>query len=303
MNGMQAYLNGRWVPQAELAIPYDDAGFVLGTTVTEQLRTFSGKIFCLEEHLRRLFRSLEIIDLSPGIQLEELAELAREIVARNYPLLAVGEDLGLGMFITPGPYATISGKKGGAATVCLYTYSLPFHFWGAKFDTGEAIVTSDIQQVSARCWPPELKCRSRMHYFLADQHAAKSDPGSRAILLDEDGFVSEATTANVVLYFYEQGLVCPREEKILPGISLSVLKELAAEEGIPFTHRDVLPEELNQAAEVFLCSTSICMLPVVRCNRAALGDGTPGPIYRRLLSLWSQRVGLDIAAQARAALK
>src|SRR5690349_12091686 len=111
MNTMQAYLNGRWIPQSELVIPFDDTGFVLGATVTEQLRTFAGKLFCLEEHLVRLYRSLKIIDLDPGVSLSEIAHLAEEIVALNYPQLAPGEDLGLGMFITPGPYATLSGRR------------------------------------------------------------------------------------------------------------------------------------------------------------------------------------------------
>ena len=105
-----------------------------------------------------------------------------------------------------------------------------------------------------------------------------------------------------MLYWPEQGLVSPPQEKILPGISLSTLRELAAELAIPFTHRDIRPEELASAAEVYLCSTSICMLPVVRCNGQAIGSGQPGPIYRQLLSAWSGQVGLDIAGQARAFL-
>jgi branched-subunit amino acid aminotransferase/4-amino-4-deoxychorismate lyase len=302
MKTMQAYLNGNWIPQSELAVPFDDTGFVLGATITEQLRTFAGKLFCLDEHLQRLFRSLAIIDLDPGIPPSEFAQIAETLVARNYPLLASGEDLGLGIFVTPGPYATISGRRGGEPTICLYTFKLPFHFWGTKFDTGESIVVSDVEQISAQSWPPELKCRSRMHYYLADRHAAKTDPGSRAVLLDRDGFVSEATTANVVLYRPECGLICPPVEKILPGISLSVLRELAEALAIPFTHRDVLPAELNAAAEVFLCSTSICMLPVVRCNGQAIGTGAPGPIFQKLLAAWSQRVGVDIAGQAKACL-
>lgn len=300
---MQAYLNGRWIPQSELVVPFDDTGFVLGATVTEQLRTFAGKLFCLAEHLERLYRSLAIIDLETGMTPAEIAQLAEEIVAKNYPLLSSGEDLGLGIFITPGPYATISGKRGGEPTICLYTYKLPFHFWAAKFEAGESIVISDVEQISARTWPPELKCRSRMHYYLADRHATKTDPGSRAILLDRDGFVSEATTANVVMYLPESGLISPPVDKILPGISLSVLRDLAQEHGLPFTHRDILPAELNSAEEVFLCSTSICMLPVVRCNGQAIGAGQPGPIYRKLLAAWSQRVGVDVAGQALAFLK
>jgi branched-subunit amino acid aminotransferase/4-amino-4-deoxychorismate lyase len=271
------------VDAAELAVPIYDAGFVLGATVAEQLRTFGGKLFRLDDHLRRLFRSLEIVGVEPGLSAEQLAEIAREVIARNRPRVEPGDDLGLGIFVTPGAYAN----------------RLQFGQWADKFTRGESVVVSHVRQVPASCWSPELKCRSRMHYFLADQDARRRDPGARAILLDQEGFVSEATTANLVLYREGEGLVCPPQEKILPGISLMVLRELAAEQGIPFTHRDVLPDELCAADEVLLTSTSICVQPVVRCNHKPIGAGEPGAVYRKLLAAWSARVGLDIAEQAK----
>ncbi len=293
-----AYLNGQWMPFSQLAVPVYDAGFVLGTTVAEQLRTFHGRLFRLDAHLDRLFHSLEIVGVEPGLDRAELAEIARQVVERNYPLLAAGEDLGLGMFVTPGPYAHFADGARPGPTVCVYSNRLPFRYWAEKFVSGEAIVVSDVQQVPPQCWPPELKCRSRMHYFLADRDARQKDPAARAILLDQDGFVSEATTANLVLYRREEGLVCPPSEKILPGISLMVLKELAAEQRIAFTHRDVRPAELNSADELMLTSTSICVQPVVRCNGRPVGSAAPGEVFRKLLSAWNDLVGLDIAEQA-----
>jgi branched-subunit amino acid aminotransferase/4-amino-4-deoxychorismate lyase len=298
MTEQQAFYNGRWVPESQLAVSIFDAGFVLGATVTEQLRTFGGQIFRLEDHLGRLYRSLEIVSIEPGIGSGQLADVARRLVAHNYALLPEGDDLALGIFVTPGPYPAMAGATASGPTVCAYTYPLRFGQWAAKYEQGETVVVSDVEQVSPRTWPPELKCRSRMHYFLADRRAQAASPGARAILLDERGYVSEASTANVVLYEPGRGLVSPPRERILPGISLNVLAELAGARDVPLHHRDVSTNELCRAAEVFLTSTSICLLPVVGCSERAIGDGKPGPIYRQLLRDWSDLVGVDIAAQA-----
>ncbi|HTU25596.1 MAG TPA: aminotransferase class IV, partial [Pirellulales bacterium] len=138
----------------------------------------------------------------------------------------------------------------------------------------------------------------RMHYYLADAEAARIDPESRAVLLDEQGFITESTTANLLVYTAGEGLVGPPHEKVLPGISLAVLVELAASAGIPYTERDLLPSDVAAADEVLLCSTSVSVLPVTRFNGQAIGRGRPGPVQESLLAAWSQLVGVDILAQA-----
>jgi branched-subunit amino acid aminotransferase/4-amino-4-deoxychorismate lyase len=138
-----------------------------------------------------------------------------------------------------------------------------------------------------------------MHYYLADRAAAAQRPGARAILLDQDGFVAEASTANVLLYREGEGLVSPPHDHILAGVSLGVVRELAGQIGVPFITRPLSVAELHAADEAMLTSTSICVLPIVECDGRAVGNGNPGPIYRRLLTAWSELVGLDVAEQAR----
>ena len=79
MNEAQAYLNGRFVPCTQASIPISDAGFVLGATVSEQLRTFGGKLFRLEAHLERLAHSLEVVGLDPQISMAEIARIAAAV--------------------------------------------------------------------------------------------------------------------------------------------------------------------------------------------------------------------------------
>ena len=129
MNDPLAYLNGRYLPFSQAAIPVTDGGFVQGVTVAEQLRTFGGKLFRLEPHLARLARSLAIVGIELGRPVEKLGDIARELVARNHALLEPGDDLGLSMFVTPGPYSTFSGGASAGPTIGLHTYPLPFHLW------------------------------------------------------------------------------------------------------------------------------------------------------------------------------
>ncbi len=118
-------------------------------------------------------------------------------------------------------------------------------------------------------------------------------------MIDSEGFVTEATTANVLAYYPGEGLVGPPKAKVLPGVSLKVLLELARDAGIPYVERDLTPADLAAAQELLLASTTVCVVPVVRFNRQAVGDGKPGPIYRSLLDAWSRLVEVDIAGQAR----
>lgn len=298
MDEPEAFLGGRWIRASAATVSVADSGFVLGATVTEQLRTFAGKLFRLDEHLARLERSLQVIQIDPGMTLDQLAETARELVARNHRLLESGDDLGLSIFVTPGVHPTYSAPGPVEPTVCLHTYPLPFHLWASKYCTGQALVTTDVEQVSPRSWPPTLKCRSRMHYFLADHRAAAIEPGARAVVLDHQGFVTEASTANVLIYRASEGLVSPAVEKILPGISLAVLLELARRLGIATSHRDLTPDDLANADEILLASTPLCLLPCTRFNGRPIGNGEPGEVFRRLLAAWNDLVGVDIVAQA-----
>jgi len=294
-----AYLNGKWIPPSAAAISVSDVGFVLGASVSEQLRTFAGKLFRLEEHLARLKRSLEIIELTPPLSLEEIGRLATELTAQNYALLEEGDDLRLSIILTPGEHPVFSDRRQSQPTICLHTHPLAFHLWAEKYEEGQVLLSTEVRQVPGACWPAELKCRSRMHYYLADRRAAAADPRARALLLDEQGFVTEASTANIVIYNKAEGLVSPPRSKILHGISLATVMELAAHLGLPTTERDLTVEEVAAAEEVLLTGTSICILPVVRFNGRPIGTGRPGEVFARLLAAWSDMVQVDIAAQAR----
>jgi branched-subunit amino acid aminotransferase/4-amino-4-deoxychorismate lyase len=230
---------------------------------------------------------------------DELAAVAEELAARNHRLLEHGDDLGLSIVVTPGLYPSYVPHGSAKPMVCLHTYALPFYLWANKYAVGQALATTDIEQVSPRSWPRSLKCRSRIHYYLADKQAAAAVPGARALLLDSDGFVTEASTANIAIYRKSEGLLSPPLAKVLHGISLSESIELAKRLGIPFHQRDLTTDDVASADEVMLSSTPLCLLPVTSFNGKPIGAGAPGPLFARLLDAWSEAVGVDIARQAR----
>jgi branched-subunit amino acid aminotransferase/4-amino-4-deoxychorismate lyase len=294
MNIGQAYLNGAWVEARDLAIPVGDLGFLLGATVVERLRTFNARPFRVEQHLARLRHSLEIVGWNAEALTAEVREAIAAFVDVNAEHIAPGDDWSITSFVTPGETADAARP-----TVCVHGGPIPFSAWAHKFEEGVDVCITDVRQVPQNCWPSELKCRSRMHYYLADQEAARQCPGARALLLDQQGYIGEASTANVVAYYPDRGLITPRLGGVLPGISQQFLFELADELGIPHGEADVTPAELAAASEVMLTSTSICIQPVVKLDAKPIASGRPGPIYRNLLAAWSEKVGVGIAAQAR----
>ncbi len=293
MDQFTVFLNGAWIPNSELHISVDDAGFLLGATVTERLRTFGGQVFRLNEHLDRLRNSLTIVGLDSNKICDQVARAVPEFLHRNAALIEPGNDWSIIAFATPG----IAGND--RPTVCVHGYPLPFKSWASKYETGVPVIVSQIRQLPPNCLPPELKCRSRMHFYLADREAAAREPGARAILLDQDGFVAEATTANVVVFREGEGFISPPHDNILVGVSLGVVQELSARIDVPFVTRRLTVDDLCSADEALLTSTSICALPIVECNGRPVASGKPGPVFRRLLSAWNELVGIDIAEQAR----
>ncbi|MDA1212612.1 MAG: aminotransferase class IV [Planctomycetota bacterium] len=294
-----AYLNGQFLPQSQASVSVTDMGFVLGTTVTEQLRTFGGRLFHLTDHLERLQRSLKMVGVVPKESLEDLALIAERLVDGNLQSLAVGDDLGLAMFVTPGLFPALNDGQGGDACTGLHTYRLPLASWADKYETGQSLVVTDVEQVPRRCWPAELKCRSRMHYYLADQAAERTEPGARALMLDAEGFVMEASTANIVLHDSDKGLLAPPHDSVLPGISLAVVRKLADRLGISWTEQPLRVEDVERADEILLSSTPFCLLPVTRFNGRDVNGAIPGGVFRKLIAAWSAEVGVEIVAQAK----
>jgi branched-subunit amino acid aminotransferase/4-amino-4-deoxychorismate lyase len=295
-----AYLNGRLLPASQACLPVYDTGIVLAATVTEQERTFHQQPYRLEEHLDRLFDSLKTVRIESPLGKSQIAELSRDLAARNVSLLERGGELGIIQFVTAGSYQGYAGMTTAPVhegpSVCVHTFPLIFRRWAGKMERGVHLVTPATRQVPPQCYDPRIKGRSRMHFYLAEQEARLLDGEAWALLLDVDGHVAEAAGANFLMM--KRGtLHSPLPANILPGVSKAVVMRLADRLGIPFCERDLNVGDVLDADEAFLTSTPYCMLPVSRVNGVPIGSGKPGPAFERLLEAWSKEVGLDIRKQ------
>ncbi|HTN04673.1 MAG TPA: aminotransferase class IV [Planctomycetaceae bacterium] len=297
-----AWLNGNYIPFSQAALPVWDMGVVGGAAVTEMLRTFRHVPFRLEEHLDRLFASIRSVGFTPETTYDELRDVVQSVVARNVALIPAGHDLGVIAFVTSGGNLTYLGAAGRElaqkCTVCVHTFPLPFELWADRYETGVHLVTPATKALPADVIDPQIKFRSRLHWQLADREARLVDPAAMSLLLDRDGYVTEAATGNVVALDGDR-LLTPSHVRSLAGISLQVVEDLAPALGCQLIRGDWALHDFERASEIFLTSTPHCLLPVTRLNSIPVGDGRPGPLTRRLLTAWGELAGVDIASQMR----
>jgi branched-subunit amino acid aminotransferase/4-amino-4-deoxychorismate lyase len=290
-----AYVNGKAVPQAEAGLPLHDAGLVWGATVSDLCRTVRHRLYRWPDHLARFRRSCRAVHVSPPWTDVEVTRCAEELAAHNAGLLAPEQDLALVVLATPGPVGYYAGAAGGAGpTLILHTFPLPFARYRPLFAEGARLVVPSTRHVPAASVDPRVKQRSRMHWWLAEQEARRTDPAAQALLLDLAGHVTETAAANFLLVRGGAVLTPPRSA-VLGGVSLQVVEELCRDLCIPFEERDLGVYDCLNADEALLSSTPYCLAGVSRIN------GTPvpfsGPVWRRLLAAWGERIGLDIAGQ------
>jgi branched-subunit amino acid aminotransferase/4-amino-4-deoxychorismate lyase len=288
-----AYLNGRFLPFSQAALPLDDAGFVFGTTAVDNCRTFRHQIFRLNDHLERFRHSCSAAGIQQPVSDEELVQIAKRLIEENCARLNAEQELSLILFATPGPIAHYAGRA-SEPTLGLHTYPLSFERFVPLFREGASLAVPQRRHVPAACVDPRIKQRSRLHWWLAEQEVQAGDPRASALLLNEAGHVTETAVANFLLV---RGgcVISPPREEVLAGISLRTVVELCSELGISFRENAIRLEECLAADEALLCNTSYCLAAVSRINGVSIP--WPGPTYEKLMNAWDKRVGLDVRKQ------
>ena len=290
-----AYVNGEFVPDSQSVIHAGDRGIRRGDMVFDTERTFNGKIYRLREHMERLFRSLTYMRIDPGMTLEEMERLTLNLVEQNEPLREPGGDNWVTQIITRGRMRQISEQV--PATVLIRVYPIDFTEHARHYDKGARVVIPRTRSYSSQSVDPKVKHYSRLNFAIAELEAADIDPDAYPVLLDQDGNISEATFGN---FFLVTGgtIRTAGDRSVLQGVSRMMVLELAEQLGIPTTQEDLQPYDAYTADEAFLTSTSMCVLPVGHIDNRPMAHGAPGPVTKKLLAAWSERVGLDIVDQA-----
>jgi len=295
-----AYLNGEFLPLRAARLPVWDLGIVQAVTVTETLRTFRHQPYRLDEHLARLDYSLRAIEVQPRESTDQLEHLITEVTKWNSSALDERHDLLINLFVTPGESQVHSGGAfihPGRPTVCITTRPLDFSIAARHYRDGLSLVIPEVRHIPGSIIDPRIKYRSRLHWYLADHEARRSDREAEALLLDLDGFVTETARGNVFARFGNT-LKTPSPETTLAGVSQQVVMDLSQSRGIAVERSNMTAADLATADEILLSSTTACLVPVTRLNGQQVDSGRPGPLWRDLISDWSAAVGVDIVAQA-----
>lgn len=285
-----AFWNGAIVPYSQAVVPLHDAGFAMGATVSDFCRTFQHQLYRWEDHLRRFRRNCEAIEITLPLSDKGISERARQVVEHNAALRGTHEESILILIATPGPIGDVIGP----VTFGMHTFALPYARYRRFFQEGVSLVTPPTTQVPASCISPHIKQRSRLHYFIANAQAGRFEPGAMALLLDSEGNITETSIANFLLV-KEGTVISPPASTILDGISLAVVRELCAELAVPVAERTLTLKDCRAEDEAMLTGTAFCLAGVRQINGRPLR--WPGPVFEKLLSAWSKKVGVDIRAQ------
>lgn len=291
------YLNGAYVSESQAKVSVLDRGFRWGDAVYDAVRTFDGRPFKLEAHIDRFYRSLKYARIDPGITKTEVAEITLEVLRRNEALHRVDGDYLVTMQASRGQVAQVYTPIAARPTVTVYCLPLSFAIHAKYYREGAHVIVPSVRRTPPECVSPRAKVSNKMNHFQAEFEAKAVDPDAFALMLDTEGNIAESSGSDF-LFVSEGVLRIPQRRTHLTGVSLLTAAELAEKMGMATDEGAFTLFDLYNAEEAMLTASTYCLLPVVKVNGLAIGDGKPGPVVAALLRAWSQMVGLDIVGQA-----
>ncbi|MYB93499.1 branched-chain-amino-acid transaminase [Candidatus Poribacteria bacterium] len=279
---MLIYIDGEFLPKAEAKVSVFDHGLLYGDGVFEGIRSYNGRVFKLDEHLERLYDSAKSIMLEIPISIETMKETVLETLRRNHLREAyirliitrgVG-DLGLDPDKCPKPSIIIIADK-----IVLY----PQKF----YEDGLEIVTASVRRNYAEAINPRIKSLNYLNNILA-KIEGKQAGAEEVLMLNAEGYVVECSGDNI--FWIKNGTLVtpPVHMGILEGVTRNSVIDIAREAGIRLEERVFTRHDLYIADECFLTGTAAEVIPVVKIDRRAIGDGQPGKITQRLIAAFRQ---------------
>jgi D-alanine transaminase len=278
-----AYVNGRYRPLHDAAVAAEDRGYQFADGVYEVIKVLGGQPRDLERHLDRLARSLAALDITPPMPRRALASVLHETLRRNRLANAL-----VYLQVTRGtaPRNHLFPKRARPSLVI--TVRRPAFPGEREREEGVGVITEpDLRW--GRC---DIKSISLLPNVLARQSAAAA--GCReAWLVDGEGMVTEGSASNAYIVDGAGRLIThPLNERILGGVTRSVVLELARQDGIEVVEQPFSVDEAHAAREAALSSTSSWLLPVTTIDGRPVSNGMPGHVVRRLMALYAAHLGI-----------
>jgi len=280
-----AYVNGRYVAIDRAAIRIEDRGFQFADGVYEVVKAVDGLPRDLDRHMARLRRSLGELEIAMPMSEAALRHVMLETLRRNRLRKAI-----IYLQVTRGT-APRNHLFPPAARPSLVVTVRRAPFPGGSELTGGCKVVSMPDIRWGRC---DIKTVSLLPNVLAKQTAKQA--GARdALLVDRDGYVTECTSSNAYIVDREGRLITrPHGHEILPGVTRSVLLEVAARCGVEVIERAFTLEEAKSAREAFLTSTTSLVMPITQIDDKVIGNGMPGSVSRRLLAAYCDQEAISV---------
>ena len=269
------FLNGQFMPIEDAKIPVLDRGFIFGDGIYELVPVYSRVPFRMDEHLVRLERSLAEVRIRNPYTRAEWRDIILKLVAQQ-PF----EDQGVYFQVTRGVAKRDHAfPKDATPTVFMMSNPLVNPPKELVERGGKAVTAQDFRW--ARC---DIKSISLIGNCLIRQISA--DVGAVETILFRDGKLTEASASNV--FIAKGGVVLgpPKSNWILPGITYDVIVELAQAAKMPLELRHITEAEVRAADEIWVTSSSKEVLAVVELDGKPVGDGKPGPLFRRMHQLY-----------------
>lgn len=278
--GLSIYLNGTWVTRRQDAVvPLYDHGFLYGDGIFEGIRGYVGRVFRLDEHLRRLYDSARGIHLEIPVSRSHMKELVVEACRRS------GDpDLYIRLIVSRGPGDLGIDPRKCTEGAGIYIIAGAIQLYPPqKYEEGLKVVTVPTRRNRPDALPAQIKSLNYLNNIFGKMEANRlgADEG---LMLDGSGYVTEATADNV--FMVRDGVLSTPAAHfgLLAGITRRVVLDLAGTMGIATREVGMLVQDLISADEVFLTGTGAELIPVIDLDGEMIADGRPGPIFRRLLA-------------------
>jgi D-alanine transaminase len=268
------YLNGKYLPLEDARISVLDRGFTFGDGVYEVFLVYKRKIFRLEEHLDRLERSLAALYIDNPRSREEWKQILMTLVSEN-----PADDQSLYLQITRGvserDHAIALAKE---PTIFAMSKPLPKRNLVQGIN---AITCEDIRWKFC-----DIKAITLLPSVLL-RHQAMQAGATEAILYKGD-IITEGAASNVFVVKNGEVKTTPKSNSILPGITRDLVVELLQKAGIPCAETSIHRNELGQADEIWITSSTWEIVPVIRLDNSPVGDGKPGKVWREAMAIYQE---------------
>ena len=283
---MKIYLNGKLVDKENAKVSVFDHGFLYGDGAFEGIRSYNARVFRLKQHIDRLYETMHTLMIDPRMTKKEMIEAVVHTLRANrikdgYIRLIVSRgdgDLGLDPRKCYGrPNVIIIADK-----IILYPAEL--------YQKGMEIITVPTVKNHPNALNPQLKSLNYLNNILAKIEASLCGY-NEAIMLEDNGYIGECTGDNV--FIYKDGVLATPHLGRLKGITCEAILQLAQKMKIKVFEGYITRHELYNAQECFLTGTAAELIPVVKVDGRVIGEGSPGPVTKKLLDNFHQLTKKD----------